>query len=235
MESFEQRKADVEAYLDFLRTIEEIMSKKYSITNRNDNIHLVTGAQYKILIANAYILLYNLIESTMSQCFKKVADSICNIKKEEIRKLIPSVKNEWLKHIAETINKKDKAFDLALDLIENLNKNNDLPEFKFVRINSNWDDCVIEKKGKCYSINLCFSGELNELIKKHRRDDLGAIKIVKDRRNKLAHGEIAFTEIAKDETYSEIYDIATIVFKYLDEIIQRFDEYIKEKNYFIKK
>lgn len=230
MECFEDRKKDVKAYIDFLQTIGQIVAKRYYIIDDKSTTLSISGDQYKILIANAYLLLYNLIESTILQCFRKIEYSIQNITKEEVERLLPALKEEFLLNfVSRTENK--EAFDFILKVTRDLFKDGCIPEFKFNHIHKNWDDVELEKKGKKYSINFDLPKELRKTIKKPYRNNFGIIQFIKDRRNKLAHGEIAFTEITNEETSNEVCIIAKDVFEYLDNIVGAFERYVDNKEY----
>jgi hypothetical protein len=65
------------------------------------------------------------------------------------------------------------------------------------------------------------------------RDGVGALKLVKNLRNSLAHGSISFTECADGVTVSELRNVIDAVAQYLREAISCFSTYIDLFNFLL--
>ena len=86
----------------------------------------------------------------------------------------------------------------------------------------NWDDRAIEKIGTRVGCNLTISAPTNAAVKRPFRDDLGALKLVKNRRNSLAHGAISFVDCADGVAVAELLNLTEAVGAYLREVIDCF-------------
>ena len=63
------------------------------------------------------------------------------------------------------------------------------------------------------------------------RDDKAPIRLVKEIRNKLAHGSISFTECGNNHVASDFRQLIDIVRDYLKHIINQYDTYISQHGY----
>ena len=54
---------------------------------------------------------------------------------------------------------------------------------------------------------------------------------IKDKRNRLAHGEQTFHDIGKNVTYGELRDRKQNIFDYLEDVIKKIEIFIESKNY----
>lgn len=90
----------------------------------------------------------------------------------------------------------------------------------------NWDDEAIEKISTRVGCRLRISPEAKARVKRPERDDMGAMKLVKNRRNNLAHGSISFADCADGVTVEDLRRIAGAVASYLREAIDCFANYI---------
>ena len=70
---FQERLAEVEAYLDFLSTLEAQAQRGPPRLEGAE--HPISAQQQRILYSSVYLQLYNLIEATMSRCIEAVADA----------------------------------------------------------------------------------------------------------------------------------------------------------------
>lgn len=63
-------------------------------------------------------------------------------------------------------------------------------------------------------------------MKRHVRDDLGSLALVKNRRNGLAHGSLSFVECGGEMQYDDMESLTLAIGNYLDEVVESFVDFI---------
>ncbi|MDR1270871.1 MAG: hypothetical protein LBK82_15255 [Planctomycetaceae bacterium] len=221
-EDYEERKKQVEDYLIFLKGIE-----------RSTALPQVTPVQQKILYASAYLLLYNLIESTVTNCGKELDGTLSEISVAQLRNLTEAIRLHWLKHTSQYNKSEDKRLQGIQDLYDKLLDTTSLLEIKFdFDGTGNLDNKKIEEIMSKYGINTTMSRELETKIKKHVLDNMGTLQTIKHYRNALAHGEKSFAECG-EHSVDKIQEIANTVFEYLEFIIGQIEDFIRDEKYLI--
>jgi hypothetical protein len=92
----------------------------------------------------------------------------------------------------------------------------------------NWDDNAIEAISARIGFQLRVSQQTYSAIKKHFKEELGPLALIKRLRNRLAHGEISFAECGEGATVTELRDLKEKTANYLREVVAAFDTYIDE-------
>lgn len=189
-DEYNQRVADVKAFyevLQFLDSVETYKNKPIEDTNTSRSLMLTRNMQ-KCLRAEAIIVLYNLIESTFSNCVLFVYD---NIKDEKLHygNLISELRNSWFR---EKINSKlslDKARKISQSIADTLTS--ELIEFKDLPsdISGNLDLRKIISLSQKIGIKL-------ERIPDVKRTGVVFLSI-KSKRNDLAHGNKSFPKLVR--------------------------------------
>ncbi len=225
---FAERNQEIEDYLKFLTNVEEaarLGPPKFQGTGA-----AITPVQKKILSSGLYVQLYNLIEATVLQCLASIASEL------EEAECIPSqfsakLRAEWVRSMARTHEgslSSDHRLQAALELCEQLLQKLPVTRFEInVGGGGNWDDHSIEDICKRVGCDLALSPDVRMAVKRHMRDDMGALKLVKDRRNQLAHGKVSFVECSDDVTVGELKELAESVSNYLGELVESFVRFIE--------
>jgi hypothetical protein len=91
----------------------------------------------------------------------------------------------------------------------------------------NWDDSSIEKICERVGCGLTLSPAVAQAAKRHVRDDMGALKLVKNRRNGLAHGSLSFVDCSDGVTVAELRGVGAAVGDYLKEAVGCFVSFIE--------
>lgn len=232
--AFEERLAEVETYLEFLEVIEEQARRGPPKLEGAD--HPISVQQQKILYASLYLQLYNLVESTMTRCIDSVAAAAANNGSWQAKDLSMSMRAEWVRVMART--HVDLTYhhrlENALKLCEHLVGTLPISEFAIEKGGGgNWDDQAIEDISRRLGFRLQVSNEVYRGIKRPFRDDMGPLTLVKDLRNRLAHGSISFTECAGEVTVSQLKDLKEKTVNYLHEVVLCFTTYIDGFEYLI--
>jgi hypothetical protein len=97
----------------------------------------------------------------------------------------------------------------------------------------NWDDSLIEKITERIGCELFISKPVYSQIKRKIRDDKAPLELVKYLRNKLAHGEISFSECGQGVTVVELREIKNRTASYLREVVEAFQAYIDSHKFLV--
>jgi len=225
---FEERYAEIEAYLSFLQNVENAAREGAPRLRGTDTP--ITTDQKNILNSSLYLQLYNLVEATVLRCLDAVVAAI-EERQRSPGELSIELRTEWVRAIARTHSElgPDKRLQAALDLCEQLLRQMPVKGFKIeLGGGGNWDDSSIENICERVGCGLTLTPSVVQAAKRHVRDDMGALKLVKDRRNGLAHGSLSFVDCSDGVTVSELREVANAVGDYLREAVGCFVDFIDE-------
>lgn len=171
------------------------------------------------------ILLYNIIESTIVLCIQSLYDEIED-QGLTYKELSDELKSVWIKsqyphnvgvkgvHVR-TRKIMDEIESLSIKFGSNLHGD----------ISGNLD----MRKVKDIAITLGIDLELQSLCDKEKIAD--TLLRIKNRRNILAHGESAFSNIGSQLTLNELRKYKDHVYIFLERVIEKFEEFIKNKKH----
>ncbi len=230
---FNDRVDDIESYFELVNHIELAISSGGAVLNFDGNSYTVKPEQQKIMYSSIYLHLYNLIESTISTLIEAVErhatseiNGQLNLLSEKMRKLyITSVTapHELLSN--------EKRLEKAITLFEQV------LNIQPVNIKippgggGNWDVGEIEKLSKNIGINIPLPANLRQKVKQPFRDDKAPIRLIKEIRNKLAHGSLSFAECGNNHVASDFRRLIDIVKDYLNHVINHYEEFINQHGY----
>lgn len=226
-EDFTQRTQEIEQYFKFIQQTSIANSCVGNLYNDDIVPVKITDDLKKILKANLFILLYNLVESSFKKTLTKLIAEI-NDSQSTFGILIPEIRKVWLEDEtkyfsvpAPKINGKtgiklDHYYSIIEDICEHILT---IPETP--KISGNLDEQSIRKLSAKYGVLL----QTLERIKAEK------LRIVKDKRNDLAHGDITFLECGQVETPESLENIKNQVITFMKAILDEFDIYIQTKSY----
>lgn len=224
---FQERYAEVEAYLLFLQNVENAArqgSPRFQGTNAS-----VTPLQKKILNSSLYLQLYNLVEATVLRCLEATVSAIEEAGRHA-NELSIGLRTEWIRSVARTHTDlgPEKRLQAALEMCDQLLQQIPVTGFKIEPGGGgNWDDSSIEKICARVGCELAIPKNVAQAAKRHIRDDMGALKLVKERRNGLAHGSLSFVDCSDGVTVAELKSLAKAVGDYLGEAVKCFLAFIE--------
>ncbi len=219
---FNKRKEEINIYFSFLRVLNSgRISLKYERPDGEEETFPVSTKLQKILIANTFLLLYNLIESTVRNSIVEIYTKITD-DQISYQNLSQEMKEVWLEKIGKTLteNKQsDKKVEEKLDNIVSdiINEKIITLTEKDIRVSGNIDANAIRKLAEKNGFEKVKNGRYLEDIK--------------NKRNYLAHGNQTFNDIGKDFTYKDLYEQKEDVFNYLEKVIQNIEDFIKNQKY----
>jgi MAE_28990/MAE_18760-like HEPN len=210
---FIERKAEIDLYFDFL---EDLMEKKAQIISSDGSKQNVNIELAKILRANGFLLIYNVVESCVTQGIEAI----------------------YLDIIDKGVNYNDIKSNIQAEIINNVKNNVKIDDF-ISQVNNITVDIVAHYPKKIFSGNID-AKKIRETAKKYgfshetnsEMTKSGAqLLTVKQKRNDLAHGDISFKECGQDYTIQQMVDIKNEVMQYLKEILDNIGHFLVNKEY----
>ncbi|MGB3223851.1 MAG: MAE_28990/MAE_18760 family HEPN-like nuclease [Desulforhopalus sp.] len=215
MEEFEKRKQEIHVYIEFLNFTESSPEIFENAARDVNNLKLLR----KVLLANTYLLMYNLVESSIRNSIQEIYDhfqqesvSFDNLPNRLKEIILKNLKQHNSSKFIQGIN------NLATDVVHKT--------FDSEKIASgNLDAKEIRRIAKQYGFSCdteydtCKNG--TKLLE------------VKNKRNDLAHGILSFSECGKDISVTDINEAFAEVSAYLFTIINNVKKYIDDKNYLV--
>jgi MAE_28990/MAE_18760-like HEPN len=229
---FEERFREIETYLELLEEIDR--AAQSGAPRLQGTSYKISIPQQKILYSSFYLQLYNLVEATVSRCINATTKAAALSGSWQPHQLNESLFKEWVRSIAgtHTIMSPEKRLEYALGLSSRIVDRLPLQDFSIdVGGGGNWDDDAIYKLVVRLGCSLKVKQETFALVKAPMRDRLGALKLIKDRRNGLAHGSISFIDCADGVAVIELRAMAAGVEKYLREVVESFSNYIQSHEF----
>ncbi|MCI5181695.1 MAG: hypothetical protein D3921_04115 [Candidatus Electrothrix sp. AW1] len=221
---FEQRKQEVEIYFSFLAILEDDENTRLKYKDGEKVIEKkVSGTLQKILIANGFLLLYNLIEATVRNSILEIYDEIqdSNINFEMLSKRLKKI---WIKQEMNKFKEGTFKHDTLRHQVMNI------AESVLTR-----ESIVLSKEYLDFSGNLDAKKirELSEKIGFGKPKNGRNLVTIKNKRNRLAHGEATFSEIGRDYTVGDLSDFKKETIEFLDEVILKIEHFISHKKYIV--
>jgi hypothetical protein len=234
VDSFQERRAEVEAYLDLLSAMED--GTKKGPPRFEGAARPITVEQQKILYSTVYLQLYNLVEATVSLCIQGVIEAARDNAKWAPSDLNDDLRREWVRAVARTHEQlnPDNRLKHALVLCDHLISTLPIDSFDLdIGGGGNWDDSAIELMTKRLGFRLRIGRPIYAAIKRPIRDELGSLALVKNLRNRLAHGSISFVECSENETFSGLERLANSTLSYLEAVVGCFEKYLEGYEYLL--
>ena len=232
---FQERLDEVESYLAFLSSMEE--RAQHGPPRLEGAEHPISAQQQRILYSSVYLQLYNLVEATMSRCVEAVAAAALESGRWKPGDLSVLLRREWVRATARTHENltPDHRLESALVLCDHLVTSLPVSAFDIDKGGGgNWDDAAIEGISQRLGFQLVVSQSVYSAVKRPFRDELGPLALVKQLRNRLAHGSISFAQCAEDVTVPRLVELKKATVDYLTEVVVSFSKYIASFEYLIQ-
>ena len=229
---FDARCVEIKHYMDFIKTIEPertyIDLNETDITGRDQEAGVekavaripISNETKKIFKANVYLLLYNLVESTVRNTLKAIYDHL-KMKGVSFHDMRDELQLEVLNNLKRYIQNKDvvnfnqQINDISKDIVYMTFNPND-------RFNGNVDAKIVREKVEKMGFSVVADA--------FSRDGFD-LESIKQQRNSLAHGDLSFCDCGKDLVASELDDMFERTKSYLAALIQCSENYIAQELY----
>ncbi|KIP66817.1 MULTISPECIES: MAE_28990/MAE_18760 family HEPN-like nuclease [Vibrio] len=220
-----ERAKEVNSHLSFVQAL--IDSKANSLARRAHDgeiifsEHKIDRRLVKTLSATGYLLIYNLIESVMTDALDAVHKQL------QSDELTFSQLSDELKKIClrdfnkSTVNQKHLLEHGEISLDKALTW---LGYSRFNHFNGNIDAKTIQKKARSYGFS----------IADHDRkftNDGQILRDIRDKRNSLAHGEVSFEECGQDTAIESLIVLNEQACMYLSAVLDGVDHFLTKKRY----
>jgi hypothetical protein len=213
---FRERQLEIENYFTLLENI-MLQDAKFLFP---DGTQMDVDIDLRhILRANAFLLLYNLVESSISQAIEAIHLDIASKQNLDFDKLTQNLKKEIIGFI-----KKDVSIET---FIGNSGK---ISEYILQHYPTNreiFSGNVDAKEIKKIGIKYGFSYETNAQLTKNGEKLL----TVKSQRNNLAHGFISFKDCGRDYPIEDILEMKLQIFAYLEQILNNIGQFVDNQKY----
>ncbi len=223
-ESFRDRCREISHYLDLLQFVEESGSEVVS-RDGVKRFSMDTTTRH-VMKATVFLHLYNLIESVVQKCLERIAQEI-----SDGRLTFGDVSAEWQRCWIQGVGKTDEPLNPAKRLEALLYMCDRLLERHPMVVqpklpSGSLDDERIYAALRHHGINLKISARLNTAVKRPVLNRSGLLKLVRKRRNDLAHGLASFGDCGRDVSIRELRGWSAIVFWYLRQVIMQFEQHL---------
>ena len=224
--AFEERLQEIEAYLDLLDALERQVRDGPPILGGAP----ITSKQQKILYSSVYLQLYNLVEATVTWCVDAVSTAAAKDGRWQFGDLSEELRREWVRFRARTHTELnfDNRLESAVEMCNRLIQALPILAWTIEKGRSgNWDEREIETIARRLGFELQISPEVLIGVKQRIRDDKGTLTLVRDLRNRLAHGSLSFAECGDGVTVLDLRDLKNRTALYLKEVVDSFSSYIE--------
>ena len=232
LDDFQKRKEEVEAYFAFIALLSnQNPSLHYTEFNEgvlNQRLYKIDDNLAKILKANGFLILYNMIEATVRNALLSILNA-AESDELHLNQLSDELKKLWIIYKVK-INRESSA-DTWASLIENIIVNNIHNKIEFdartVDLSGNVDAKKIRELGNIYG----FETPRESDSRNNNTEKIQHILTTKTNRNYLAHGEKTFAECGQIYTIDDILKIKKSTIEYLNEVVNNIAQFINNKKY----
>ena len=218
-QTFEERLQEIDAYLELLEALERQVREGPPVIGGAT----ITTQQQKLLYSCVFLQLYNLVEATVTWCVSAVCEAASDKGRWGPGDLTLKLRREWVRATARThedLNEENRL-EHAAELCEFLIQANPILKFTVQR-RGNWDELEIQAITERLGCDLQISPAALKGIKRHIRDEKGALVLIRDLRNRLGHGSLSFSECGEGFTVPDLKDLKERTALYLREVVAAF-------------
>lgn len=211
---YEDRKEEINFYFSIMTEMDADSPNIKTVNNHKF---------YKIMKSNFLLMLYNLVEacivSGMMEIYEHLKDDGCSYN-SVIREIQILWSNYKINEIYGPVTERSAYENRVQQIIENIITNSPL---------------ILTRDTLGISGNLD-ARKIKAICDKHRirytlQNDGTSLEIVKRVRNDLAHGDVSFSECARDLPIDDLETIMDEVLAFLDDILQGMRRYYDERLY----
>lgn len=233
-DTYDSRKKEIEDFFELMGFLEArendredgISSFSRFFHNQEGGIQLTYQALINILKSNISLMIYNIIEYTVSNLIDSIYDEI-RINHLSYIDVNESIRDLWRKTILKSANDPNANFSTFLrkneEIITTILNHNALDMYSRNTLpGGNLDGESIKAAFELHGIKV-------ETSSQNYRPDI--LRGIKENRNNLAHGSVSFVEAVREDSISDIKRNGEIVFAFLGELITTVSAYIDEQKY----
>jgi len=219
---FDKRKDEVENYFSFLSILDDDENTRLKYKKEGNLVEeKISDQLQKILIANGFLLLYNLIEASVRNSILEIY-YVIEDNGITFEQLSESLKQIWVEHRIDNLKegnfKQETLRDSILKITESIFTQETISLSKDqLDFSGNLDAQKIRELAIRYGFKMPSDGR--------------NLVIIKNKRNHLSHGESTFSDIGKDFTVNELKNFKDETLAYLSDVINKIEKFIIDKQY----
>ena len=221
---FDKRIEEINTYFQLLTTIDRGDCQIHCRTiDGGENVEPINVELVKILKANGFLLLYNLIEATIRKSLEAIFSAI-HLENLTFQQLSDNLKKLWINQktlpLKEGIDAVtyDKIRGLLEDVAKSIIDNQIMQlETECIRISGNIDARSIR--------------EIAAKIGFEQSRDGSLLETIKNKRNHLAHGEFTFGEIGKEVSVNDMIRFKDNTCTHLTDVLNNIEDYIVSRKF----
>jgi len=217
---FQTRVNEIELYFSFLEKIINENAELFFPNKRRNSKSVIDPELQKVLKAHGFLILYNLIESSIKKSIEKIYEKVSaeNVLYKDVR---DELKIIWIK--INYKNFKDTGSEEIFRTIERMAEDSITMTFEGGKaISGNIDAKKIREFASAYG----FSSRTHWSARNGNK-----LVSVKSKRNDLAHGVISFAECGRQHTLEDLIDTKKEVIFYMRGILRNVEQYLTSKRY----
>lgn len=219
---FESRVKEIDIYFDFISDIIINKAELLFPKKAKNKYKPIDSELTKILKANAFLLLYNLVESSVKKSIEEIYNSL-NKENAKYRVVTDEIKKKWIEINYKNFKGQTFVAEKIFATISTLEDDIINMTFNAAKtINGNVDSRKIREFSEIYG----FSSKTH-----HTANDGNKLYVVKSKRNDLAHGTISFCDCGKEYSIDDVLLIKKQVITYVRGILKNVSKYIDDKKY----
>ncbi|MEO0043393.1 MAG: hypothetical protein RL329_2841 [Bacteroidota bacterium] len=216
---FHERKNEVEIYFEHAKNAWFVdASLLFTDDIKTKQVVKLSVELKQILLANTFLLLYNLVESSISSAMEEIYKTIKN-QKIPYNNVKSNIQEEIITHIRKNVapNRFVQSInDIAIDILNHHPTSRDF-------FSGNIDREVIKDISRRYG----FSTETQAMDTKNGEK----LKAIKRNRNDLAHGFVSFKECGQERGILEMEEIKNESLLYIEQILNNIEQFLEDKKY----
>jgi len=224
---FHTRVDEVNSYLEFLEYVEIATSVRY--TQESSQKYYQLNSDLKIVLrANAFLLLYNLVEATVIGGLTAIADEV-NSSSTTYSQSSERIQRVWLRGVLAKLREAgfDKICTEVEAVVEEAMKSNTLPaalSTHHLRQGAlgNIDARRVREIAKRVGFSASVRAKANGGVE---------LEKIKENRNSLAHGVKTFHECGRDYTLRQLVKMRNETVAYLEDILKNVEKYIRNREF----
>lgn len=226
IQAFDARLAELASYYKFIEMIERDSAVLALPKKKTWRTRPVDEKILRILKANFFLLLYNLVEATIREGFTAVYKAI-EMDGCSVRQLSPMLRKIWIDFeysqlrlsTAHPDSYRELGRKLVQSVADDVRATLDVSALSF---GGNLDARAIRKVCEEHGVS-------HKTLKKAKGGE--KLLVVKNKRNALAHGDESFVECGRDFTVPQLGEIKGEAIVYLRAILRNIDSFTRKKAY----
>lgn len=215
---FERRLKEIDLYFTALAPLDDCSCFIESQTINGETKRTPIDSELnKILKANGFILLYNLLEATIRNTIRAIGDKISD---EELKyqDFSDKLKRLWVNHTFKDVEKHTDKHRLISPILHKIVNNEFLRfEEESVSISGNIDAQKVR--------------EIAKRLGYREPKDGSELLTIKEKRNQLAHGEKTFSEIGRDFSVKQLMEMKKALTSFIEEVLINVQDFIDHRKY----